>query len=290
MEILKKIQEQGLLFDGGMGSMLIAKGLKGGESAEKWNIDHPEIIREIHRAYFDAGAEVATINTFGATSFKLAQMGLEEHVEKINRAAVANAKAEVLPGHYIGGELGPLGEMFAPMGTMTADRAKAIYSHQAAIIEEQGVDLFLIQTVFDLQEALAALVAIQSVSSKPVICSLTYNKTAKGFFTLVGNPVAETMKKLRDSGASAVGANCSMGSDTMIALAQEIRRAVEIPVIVQPNAGMPQSGEGGSVSYPENETYFAKNIKAIKDLGIEIVGGCCGTTPDFIRTIKNTIG
>ena len=287
MEIEKIIEKEGLIFDGGMGSMLIAKGLKGGEVCEKWNIEHPKIIQAIHRSYFDAGADVATANTFGATSFKLAKMGVKDSIEAINCAAINNAKAVARPGQFIAGELGPLGEMFSPMGTMTFIEAKEIYTQQVEIIEAEGVDLFLIQTVFDLQEALAALEAVQAVSAKPVICSLTFNQTKKGFYTLVGNAVAESMKKLRDCGASVVGANCSMGSDIMIPLAQEIRQSVEIPVIVQPNAGMAQTRSDGTVFYPEDENFFAENIKKMKNLGVEIVGGCCGTTPKFIRAIKD---
>ncbi len=289
MELLDKIQQNGLLFDGGMGSMLIANGLKGGESSEQWNVDHPEIIQSIHKAYFDAGADVATVNSFGATSFKLQKMGVTESVEAINRAAIQNARAAAGPGQYIVGELGPLGEMFSPMGTMTFDKAREIYTTQAEILEAEGVDFFLIQTVFDLQEALAALEAVQATSTKPIICSLTFNQMKKGFYTLVGNPVAESMKKLRDSGASGVGANCSVGSDAMVSLAQEIRQAVEIPVIVQPNAGMPQTKDDGTVFYPEDESFFADNMKKIKTLGVEIVGGCCGTTPDYIRAVKDSI-
>jgi 5-methyltetrahydrofolate--homocysteine methyltransferase len=288
LEIVNKIKKDGLIFDGGMGSMLIARGLKGGEVGEKWNIDHPEIIKDIHRSYFDAGADVATANTFGATSFKLARMGVKESTEAINCAAINNAKAVARPGQYIAGELGPLGEMFSPMGTMTFSKAKEIYTHQAEIIEAEGVDLFLIQTVFDLQEAIVALEAVQDVSAKPVICSLTFNQTKKGFYTLVGNSVAESMEKLRDCGATAVGANCSMGSDIMVQLAQEIRQSVEIPVIVQPNAGMAQAKTDGTVFYPEDETFFAENIKKIRNFGVEIVGGCCGTTPQFIRAIKDS--
>ncbi len=288
MEVMQKVVEEGLVFDGGMGSMLIARGLSGGESAEKWNVDHPDIIAEVHRAYLDAGADVVTTNTFGASSFKLEKMGIEESVEQINSAAIKNAKTAAGPGQYVAGELGPLGEMFSPMGTMTYEKAKQIYEQQASIIETEGVDLFLIQTVFDVNEALAALEAVKSVSSKPVFCSLTFNQTKKGFYTLVGNSVEESMKKLRDAGAAAVGANCSMGSDTMISLASEIRQTVEIPVIVQPNAGMPQAKPDGSVDYPEDESFFAGSIMKIKDLGVEIVGGCCGTTPAFIRMIRES--
>jgi methionine synthase I (cobalamin-dependent) len=185
--------------------------------------------------------------------------------------------------------MGHLGEMLSPMGTMTVERAKAIYVHQAGIIEAAGVDLFLIETIFDLNEAIAALEAVQAVSSKPVFCSLTFNQTKKGFFTLMGNPVEASMRQLRDAGAAAVGANCSLGSDGMIELAKQIKASVDIPVIIQPNAGMPQTRADGSTFYPEDETVFAANIKKIKDLGVDIVGGCCGTTPAFIRKIRESL-
>lgn len=288
MKIMEKVQ-QGLVFDGGMGSMLIAGGLKGGESAEMWNITHPEVIQEVHLKYFNAGADVATVNTFGATPYKLKKMGINESAETINNAAISNARAVALPGQYIVGELGPLGEMFSPMGSMTQEMAMHTYSKQAEYLEAGGVDCFLLQTLFDLNEALAALGAVQAVTSKAVFCSLTFNQSKKGFFTLMGNSVKESMRRLQDAGAAAVGANCSVGSDTMIALAQEIRESVDIPVIIQPNAGMPETLSDGTVYYPEDASYYAENINKIKALGVEIVGGCCGTTPDYIRKIREFI-
>jgi methionine synthase I (cobalamin-dependent) len=216
-------------------------------------------------------------------------MGIKEGVETINTQAVKHAKAVAKPGQYVAGDLGPVGEMLAPMGRMTVERAKDIYAHQAGIIEAAGVDLFLIETIFDLNEAIAALAAVQAVSSKPVFCSLTFNQTKRGFFTLMGNPVESSMQQLRDAGAAAVGANCSLGSDGMIGLAEQIRESVDIPVIVQPNAGMPQTRPDGTAFYPEDEILFAKNIKKIKALGVDIVGGCCGTTPAFIHRIRDSI-
>ena len=172
MEIMDKVKQKGVVLDGGMGSMLISRGLKGGDCAEKWNIDHPDVIQEIHRAYFDAGVDVATANTFGASSFKLEKMGIKDRVETINTEAINNAKAAARPGQYVAGDLGPLGEMLSPMGSLTVERAKEIYVQQAGIIEAAGVDLFLIETIFDLNEAIVALDAVQTVSSKPVFCSL----------------------------------------------------------------------------------------------------------------------
>lgn len=289
-DIMEKVKTDGLVFDGALGSQLIARGLAGGESAEAWNLEHPEVIQEIHQAYFEAGADVATANTFGASAYKLEKMGVSYGVAEVNRAGVELAKSVAGSDHYVAGELGPTGEMFQPMGTMTVALATKVYTAQARIIEDAGVDFFIIETMFDLTEALTALKAIRSVSSRPVFCSMTFKKTKKGFFTLVGNSVPQCMQELAEAGASVVGANCSMGSDTMTELAEEIRASVDIPVKVQPNAGLPVTDSAGNVTYPEDESFFVDNIRAIKALGVEIVGGCCGTSPAFIRQIRAAVG
>ena len=289
MNILEKVAKDGLLLDGGMGSMLIARGLQGGEAAESWNVTKPEIIAEVHQAYYDAGADVATANAFGGSAMKLAQMKVEHSMEDVNRAAVRIARQVCKPGQYVAGDIGTLGEMLAPMGPLKPEEAEAAFKDQAAILEEEGVDFFMIETIFDLNLALAAIRAVKSVSAKPVFCTMTFKETAKGFFTIMGNAPEASMKALVDEGASAVGANCSMGSDTMVTLAGQIRDSVDCPVVIQPNAGMPQTGENNTVFYPESEDFFAGNIKQIKDLGVEIVGGCCGTNPDYIRRVKELI-
>lgn len=289
MNIMETIKTRGLLFDGAMGSMLIARGLEGGESPESWNLSHPDRIREIHQTYFEAGADVASANTFGGTAMKLAKMGVKGTMEEINRAGVRLAREACGAGQFVAGDFGDLGEMLAPMGPVTFDDAVACFSDQASVMADEGVDLFIIETVFDINLALAAIRAIRSVSDIPIACSLTFKETPRGFFTIFGNAPGDSMKTLADEGCSIVGANCAMGSDTMIRLAEEIRTSVEIPVIIQPNAGLPETGPGQSVSYPEDEDFFAGNIMKLKALGIEIVGGCCGTTPDYIRTLKNRL-
>ncbi|WP_022666832.1 homocysteine S-methyltransferase family protein [Desulfospira joergensenii] len=290
MEILTRIKEQGLILDGGMGSMLIDRGLGGGEAPETWNLTRPDILREIHGAYFKAGADLATANTFGATAMKLKKMGVTRDMADINRAGVALARAAAGSGQYVAGDMGSLGEMLEPMGPVSVDGAEACFRDQAEILEDAGVDLFFIETVFDLNLGLAAVRAVRSVSSRPVFCSLTFKETPKGFFTIFGNNVRDSMKALVDAGASGVGANCSMGSDTMVELAARIRDSVDVPVMIQPNAGLPQiTGDNQKAVYPEEDLFFAGNIRKIKDLGIEIVGGCCGTTPATIREVKKII-
>ena len=289
MDVFEKIKKQGLVFDGGMGSMLIHQGLQGGQAPELWNLTHPDRIQKIHQAYFDAGADVASANTFGASASKLAQMGVTQSMEDINRAGVRLARQASSDGQYVAADVGALGEMLAPMGAISESDAKAEFTRQAAILEDEGVDLFIIETIFDLNLAICALASIRGVSEKPIICSMTFNQTPKGFFTIVGNRPEQSMLRLVDAGAWAVGANCSLGSGAMVDLAARIRKSVDVPIIIQPNAGLPERTQDGDVVYPESETIFANNLKKIKALGIEMIGGCCGTTPAYIKRIKDVL-
>ena len=289
MDILEKVKNEGLIFDGAMGTLLIAKGIAGGEASELWNLTHPDIIGEIHQAYYDAGADVATANTFGASPIKLKKMGVSATAEAINRAGVRIAKAVCGPDQYVAGDMGSLGDMLQPMGPVSFDEAVECFARQAGFLEEEGVDCFIIETIFDINIALAAIQAVRSVSRKPVFCSLTFKQTPNGFFTIFGNRPADSMQTLVDAGAAAVGANCSIGSRTMIELAKEIRASTRAPVVIMPNAGMPETTQEGGIFYPEDETVFVESIKAIKALGVEIVGGCCGTTPAYIEKIKEMV-
>lgn len=289
MNVFEKIKKHGLIFDGGMGSMLIDQGLQGGQAPELWNLSHPDRILKIHKAYFDAGADIATANTFGACASKLAKMGVTQSMADINRAGVRLAREASSEGQFVAADLGSLGEMLKPMGAFSESQAEAEFTRQAAVLEDEGVDLFIVETIFDLNLAICAIKAIQSVSDNPIVCSMTFQQTPKGFFTIFGNSPEQSMKKLVEAGAWAVGANCSLGSGAMVDLAAKIRKSVDVPIIIQPNAGTPERTQDGEVIYPENEFYFANNIKAIKALGVEMIGGCCGTTPTYIKRIKETL-
>ncbi len=288
MNILEKVKKTGLLFDGAMGSILINKGITGSEAPELWNLKHPDIIREIHRAYFKAGADVASANTYGASAIKLKKMGVAQSVEEVNRAGVRLAREVCGKDRYVAGELGSLGDMLSPMGPVSFEQAVDCFAQQAGFIEDEGVDVFLIETIFDMNIALAAIKAVRSVSEKPIFCSLTFKQMKKGFFTIFGNN-PNSMKELVDAGASAVGANCSLGSNEMIDLAKEIKNSVNVPVLIMPNAGMPEVTKDNIASYPEDEIFFANQIQKIKKLGVEIVGGCCGTNPDYIKKIREVL-
>ena len=153
--------------------------------------------------------------------------------------------------------------MLEPMGPVSFDEAVNCFAQQAGFLEDEGVDVFLIETIFDINIAFAAIKAVRSVSKKPIFCSLTFKKMKKGFFTIFGDTPKDSMKSLADAGASAVGANCSMGSRTMIDLAREIKKSVDVPVIIMPNAGMPETGKDNAVFYPEDKFFFADSIKKI---------------------------
>lgn len=287
MTFIEKVQSHGLIFDGALGTMLIQKGLGGGKASEFWVLEKSDIVQSIHKAYFDAGADIVTTNTFGASAIKLKKSGLDSHVDKINMLAVQAARTAGSEGKYVAGDIGPLGDLLEPSGTISVEMAVDAFSAQADALSRAGADVIIVETMFDLDEALAAIKGIQSVCALPIIATLTFQRIPSGFATMMGNRVEVGMKTLRDAGAYAVGANCSIGSDAMVDLAREIRNFVDIPVIIQPNAGIPEI-KGLETVYPESVDYFFKNIRIIKSEGIEIVGGCCGTTPAYIRAISES--
>jgi methionine synthase I (cobalamin-dependent) len=289
MNLMDVIRSRGLIFDGAMGSMLIRNGIPGGHASESWNLEKPDMVRSIHQAYFQAGADVATANTFGATSIKLKKAGLDGRRKEINLAGVRLAREAATPGKWVAGDMGPTGELLAPSGTLPVEAAIDGYAEQASSLADAGVDLLIVETMYDLEEALAAVTGIQRVTSLPIFVTMTFQQSPSGFVTIMGNWVEPSVRKLEDAGVAAVGANCSLGSDTMIELAREIRKAVRIPVVIQPNAGIPQI-RGSETVYPESPEQFAENIAKIRAEGVEIVGGCCGTTPETITRIRERIG
>lgn len=288
MNILDKAKSTGLLFDGAMGSMLMASGMPAGMASELMNIEKPDTVLEIHKAYLDAGSDVITTNTFGGSPIKMKSAGIAHLAEEANQMAARIARQAAGAEQYVAGDIGPMGEMLEPLGLITASEAEDNFSRQAEVLAHNGVDLFIVETMFDINESLAAIKGIRDVSDLPVFATLTFEKGPLGFATIMGNRVDESMYALVDAGAVAVGANCSIGSDLMIELAAEIRRCVTVPVIIQSNAGLPET-QNGRLVYPETPERYAANVVKIKALGVEIIGGCCGTTPEYIRKIRTIL-
>jgi methionine synthase I (cobalamin-dependent) len=299
---MEYIRRGPVLFDGGMGSMLIAAGLGEKEIPEQWNFLHPEIMIEIHTAYLEAGAEVIQTNTFGATAIKLAASeggrGLDPSAVNEKAAELALEALRLFSGgrgagenampRFVAGDIGPVGEFFPPMGKLTAERARAAFREQAVALNRGGVDLFLIETMYDLREAVEALRAVREVSNKPVIVELTMDLKPRGYFTLVGDAVSKAVEVLIPEGADVIGANCTIASEAMVGLVPEFRRLTRAPLLFQPNAGRPEIS-GGAAVYRQTPGEFAADLAKILDAGADCVGGCCGTTPDFIRAARAMI-
>ena len=288
MVLLEKAKTRGLIFDGAMGSMLIRSGLTGGKASEIWNLENPLAVQAIHRAYFEAGSDVVTTNTFGGSPLKLKKVGIHQHSAEINTTAVRLVKEIAGPGQWVAADIGPIGEMLQPSGTLSFEAARDCFAEQAEYLAQGQPDLFIVETMFDLNESLAAIQGIRTVSDLPVFATLTFQLMPKGFATLMGNRVKESMQALLEAGAVVVGANCSLGSDVMVALAEDIRHSIDSPVMIQPNAGLP-AAKGSDIFYPEDEEFFADNMAQIKSLGVEVIGGCCGSTPDYIRRVVEKI-
>lgn len=291
---LEALKEKVLLFDGGMGSMLIAAGLGEGEAPDEWSIKHPETLVDIHTKYLEAGADVIQTNTFGATSIKLAAScrGDAPDTAALNRRAAEIGRQAVdefiAGGRFLAGDIGPTGEFFPPMGMLTMDKARAAFREQAGALEKGGVDLFLIETMYDIREAVEAIRAAREVSDKPVICELTMEKKKKGYFTIVGDSPAKAVEVLVAEGAAVIGANCSITSGEMIDLAAEMRSLTDAPLLFQPNAGMPEL-TGGRAVYRQEPDDFAADVMKMVESGANAVGGCCGTTPEFTRAVRKRI-
>ena len=287
MKLLEQVNQTGLLFDGAMGTMLMKKGLDDDKVSEQIILDNPDILKEIHQEYFSAGADLVTTNTFGGSRLKLEKADLDDKVGTINKEAAQIAR-KIAGDKFVAGDLGPSGYMLEPLGEMSEEEIQDNFAEQAYILTEAGVDLILIETMYDLNEILAALQGVKSVTDKPVFTTMTFERKPQGFVTVMGNKVENSMQKLLEEGADVVGANCTIGSDDMVDLSKEIREATANPVMVQPNAGMPEN-TGEKIIYPEEADIFSDNIKKIKEIGIEVVGGCCGTDPEYIKKINQKI-
>ena len=270
-----------LLFDGAMGTMLQNAGLPTGVLPETYNITHPGVVEQIHRAYVTAGSDIITTNTFQAGEIKLAECIYS--VEEVITAAVSCAKAS--GSRYVALDIGPTGQMMQPMGTLSFERAYEIFARQMIAGESAGADFILIETISDLYEAKAALLAAKENTRLPVAVTMTYQQDGR---TFVGCDAAGATLTLCALGADVVGVNCSLGPKELVSVVDEILRYANVPVLVQANAGLPQMMDGETV-FPTTPDEYAAFAAGFAKKGVAILGGCCGTTPEFIRQIKESV-
>lgn len=284
VEIKEKLKEGILIFDGAMGTMLQSSGLKLGELPEILNITDSKIIIEIHKAYIEAGANVITTNTFGANEIKLKNSNFS--VEKIIHSAVENAKiATKNKQAYIALDIGPIGELLEPMGTLTFDEAYSIFKRQIIQGVKSGVDLILIETMTDLYEAKAAVLAAKENSDLPVFCTMSFESDKR---TFTGCNATSMVMVLEGLGVDALGVNCSLGPKEIEPIIDEILNISKVPVMVQPNAGLPNIIRGDTIFNILPEEFAVYGAK-FKEKGVKVIGGCCGTTDRHIESLVKAL-
>ncbi len=288
MDIRDVLGKKLLFFDGGMGTMLQEHGMKGGEIPELLNITEPQLIEQIHTEYLNAGADIITTNTFGANPLKSDEMGAQAGL--VTAAAVGNARRAVNKcggkQRYIAFDIGPTGRLMEPIGDLSFDRAYEEFSKTAAAAEAAGADLVIIETMSDTLEAKAALLAVKENTNLPVFLTMTFDETYK---TLTGADVHVMSAMFEGLGADCIGINCGLGPEQIAVMIEELSRISSIPIMAQPNAGLPQIS-GGKTVYDVDPEQFGRECVKMAECGVSVLGGCCGTTPEHIRALIKHCG
>ncbi len=285
-EQFRKLTENILLLDGATGSNLMASGMPRGICTETWVIEHKEIFQELQRAYIAAGSQVIYTPTFGGNRINLAKHGLTDRIEEINRTLVGYSRELAGDGVYVAGDITTSGSFITADGDYTYDDAFKMYQEQVKILADAGIDLIAAETMINIEETLAAVDAANSVCNLPIMCTMTVE--ADGSIFSGGNAI-EAAVSLEAAGADAVGINCSVGPDQLVSVVRSIKENVSIPVIAKPNAGMPTIDDRGNAVYSMNPEDFASYMKILIENGASVVGGCCGTTPAFIKALHDSI-
>ena len=279
----QKLTENLLFLDGATGSNLMAQGMPRGICTERWVIEHRDVIQKLQKSYIEAGSRIIYAPTFGGNRLSLKQHGLENKIQEINSTLVSYSREIAGNKAFVAGDITTSGQFVTADGEYTYEDAFEMYKEQITILKNAGVDLIAAETMINIEETLAAVDAANSVCDLPVMCTVTVE--ADGSIFSGGNAV-EAAVAFESAGAAAVGINCSVGPDQLVSVIRNIREAVSIPVIAKPNAGMPVIDDQGNAVYSMNPADFAKHMQVLVENVAWIIGGCCGTTTDFIREMK----
>lgn len=278
-----------ILFDGGFGACLQHRGLEPGSAPETWNLAKPDEVRRLHKDFVAAGAMIIETNTFGANArrFRAGEVKdpLSENIRTACRLAIEASGGRVL----VAGSTGPLGELIEPFGELSVDQARAAFVEQHRLLRDCGVRVLLIETMMSIEEALLALESAKETGFDVIGVTMTFEPTPRGPRTAFGVSPAQAARALSAGGAQIVGSNCGSGFDVMRDVAREFLDATSIPVLIQPNAGIPRSGARGPV-YPETPESFGAFLHELNDMGVRLLGGCCGAEPEHIAAARRALG
>ncbi len=291
MNILEELKNNKILLsDGALGTMLQSRGLTPGECPELWNIIHKPVLKEIAELYLQAGSDIISTNSFGGSRIKLSQYGLAERTSEINRAAAEVYRDVAGNDRHVAGSIGPTGKMLL-MGDISKEEMFDAFMEQAVALERGGADIIIVETMTDADEAALAVKAARTGTKCTVIITMTFSKDRNdGYHTMMGISPEDMTIRMKDAGAHVIGSNCGNGIRDMIGVARAIRSTDEnIPVIIQANAGIPDLIDGKTV-FHETPAIMASYVPELISAGVNIIGGCCGTTPDHIREIARILG
>ena len=275
-----------VILDGATGSNLIARGMPRGVCTEQWVSENPQILLQLQREYVAAGSDIIYAPTFSANRYSLARAGLQDRVEELNSKLVRLSKEAADGKALVAGDMTTTGVPLEPDGTMEYGTLFEIYSEQADALARAGADLLVVETMLGVEETTVALEAAHEACDLPVMCSLSVEADGSAYF---GGNCVEALEVLQELGADAAGINCSCGPEQLVSLVRNMKQTATIPLLIKPNAGMPTISDQGDAVYPMSAEEFAEHMMRLVEAGANLIGGCCGTAPEFIAAIKQKI-
>ena len=288
--LLERLKRGDLLVsDGATGTFLQQHGLEPGSCPEEFNASHPEVVREMARRYFTAGSDMALTNSFGGSVFMQKKYGYGERVAEFNRLAAEHARSQAPQGRYVVGSVGPTGEFLEPLGPVSESEMYDAFVEQVKALEAGGADGVVVETMTAVEEAALAVRAARENTDLVVMATMVFDKGPRGFFTMMGVTPEKAVHSMQDAGAHVVGSNCGNGIDNMVQIAQRMRAETDGFLLIHSNAGIPAM-KNGQIVYPESPEYMAERFRELAELGVNIIGGCCGTGPEHIRALAAAVG
>jgi len=277
-----------LISDGATGTYLQSAGLEPGGCPEELNATEPEVVRGMAARYFAAGSDMVLTNSFGGTMFMLKKYGHDGRIAEFNRLAAQHARSQAPPGRYVIGSVGPTGEFLEPLGEVKRSEMLDSFVEQITALEEGGADGVVIETMTALEEASLAIKVAKENTGLTVFATMTFDQGPRGYFTMMGVTPERAAKEMQDAGADVVGSNCGNGIEGMVEIGRQMRAATDAPILIHSNAGIPAIRKG-QIVYPETPQFMAEHYATLVDFGINILGGCCGTTPAHVEALAESV-